>query len=78
MPGFGKTPSPTGLLSDRELEVFQLISQGLGTGQIAERLSLSMKTVSCYRQNIKTKLQLKNGNDVVRYAVHWARTNQVD
>lgn len=70
--------SPVGLLSDRELEVFHLVGQGLGTSQIAEQLNLSMKTVSCYRQNIKAKLQLQNATEVVRFAVHWARANQVD
>jgi DNA-binding NarL/FixJ family response regulator len=70
--------TPVGLLSDRELEVFHLVGQGLGTSQIASQLNLSMKTVSCYRQNIKAKLQLQSATEVVRFAVHWARANQVD
>jgi DNA-binding NarL/FixJ family response regulator len=70
--------SPVELLSDRELEVFQFIGQGVGTRQIAERLHLSMKTVSCYRQNIKTKLNLKNASELVSHAIHWASRQQVD
>ena len=65
-------------LSDRELEVFQLIGQGEGTRQIAVKLHLSMKTVSCYRQNIKTKLNLQNASQLVSHAVHWATSNQMD
>ena len=72
------TRTPVELLSDRELEVFQLVGQGLGTSEIAEKLHLSMKTVSCYRQNIKTKLNLKNGTELVRHAIHWAKANQMD
>lgn len=68
--------SPIGQLSDRELEVFQMIGEGSGTSDIAERLHLSMKTVSCYRQNIKTKLQLKNATELVQYAIHWAANLQ--
>ena len=59
-------------LSDRELEVFQLIGEGHGTYEIAKRLRLSMKTVSCYRQNIKNKLQLKDATELVQHAIHWS------
>ena len=64
--------SPVEILSDRELEVFELVGQGFGTREIAERLRLSMKTVSCYRQNIKSKLGLKDGPELIRHAIHWA------
>jgi len=63
---------PLEQLSDRELEVFQLLGEGHGTREIAEQLGLSMKTVSCYRQNIQTKLQLKDAAGLVQRAVHWA------
>jgi DNA-binding NarL/FixJ family response regulator len=61
-------------LSDRELEVFELVSEGHGTSEIAELLHLSKKTVSCYQQNIRGKLGLKNAAELVRHAVHWAAT----
>lgn len=58
-------------LSDREFEVFQLIGQGQGTRQIAQRLHLSIKTVEVHRANIKRKLELSSATDLVRYAVRW-------
>jgi DNA-binding NarL/FixJ family response regulator len=63
--------SPVESLSDREFEVFQLVGQGQGTRQIAERLHLSIKTVEVHRANIKRKLELKSATDLVRYAVRW-------
>jgi DNA-binding NarL/FixJ family response regulator len=69
---------PLEQLSDRELEVFQLIGEGHGTREIAQQLGLSMKTVSCYRQNIQTKLQLKGAPELVQRAVHWATNQHAD
>ena len=58
-------------LSDRELQVFELIGQGVGTSQIAKRLGLSVKTIETYRENIKNKLQLNSGNELLRHAMLW-------
>jgi len=58
-------------LSDRELEVFGLIGQGLSTSKIAERLHLSIKTIETHREKIKRKLQLATGGELVRHAVQW-------
>ncbi|WP_058555188.1 response regulator transcription factor [Thiohalocapsa sp. ML1] len=58
-------------LSDRELEVFGLIGQGMSTSKIAERLHLSVKTVETHREKIKRKLQLATGGELVRHAVQW-------
>jgi DNA-binding NarL/FixJ family response regulator len=66
--------SPVARLSDREFEVFQLIGEGRGTRDIAQRLHLSVKTVEVHRANIKEKLQLKSATDLVRHAVRWAET----
>ena len=63
-------------LTDREFEVFQLIGQGQGTRQIAERLHLSVKTVEVHRANIKKKLEFESGADVVRYAIRWTEAQQ--
>jgi DNA-binding NarL/FixJ family response regulator len=60
-------------LTDRELEVFRLVGQGLSTRQIAERLHLSVKTVETYYAHIKDKLSLKNARELVQYAVEWSR-----
>jgi len=60
-------------LSDRELEVFQLIGDGYATHEIAERLHLSMKTVASHRENIKKKLALKSSEELLRLSIHWLR-----
>jgi DNA-binding NarL/FixJ family response regulator len=64
--------SPVEKLSDREFEVFQFISEGKGTREIADHLHLSVKTIEVHRANIKEKLKLKSATDLVRYAVRWA------
>ena len=66
------TESPVGLLSDREFEVFQMIGEGKGTREIAVALHLSVKTVEVHRSNMKKKLSLKNGIELVRYAIRWS------
>jgi DNA-binding NarL/FixJ family response regulator len=66
------TGSPVGLLSDREFEVFQMIGEGKGTREIAAALHLSVKTVEVHRSNMKRKLALKNGIELVRYAIRWS------
>lgn len=58
-------------LTDRELEVFQLLGQGLATNQIAEKLHVTRSTIDSYRQRLKTKLAIKSGHELVRYATHW-------
>ena len=63
--------SPVNTLSDRELEVFQLIGEGLGTRAIAEKLSLSIKTVETHKSRIKMKLGLRDGNELIQYSVKW-------
>ena len=64
-------------LTDREFEVLQLLGQGKGTREIASNLSLSTKTVEAHRANIKRKLDLKSGSELVRYAVRWVETQKV-
>ncbi len=67
-------------LSDRELQVFQLIGDGYATHEIADRLHLSMKTVASHRENIKKKLHLSTAEQLARFAIHWQRyqgTNDV-
>jgi DNA-binding NarL/FixJ family response regulator len=67
----GLERSPLELLSDREIEVFELIGQGLTVRQIAARLELSPKTVETHREHIKEKLAVKNTTELVRHAVQW-------
>ncbi len=65
-------------LSDRELEVFELIGQGLSTRQIAQRLFVSIKTVESHREHIKTKLNLNNATELVQHATQWVMTEESD
>ena len=61
-------------LSDRELEVFELIGRGYTTRRIAEALSLSVKTIETHRAHIKQKLKLQNATELVHRAYHWIET----
>lgn len=67
----GLAKSPIDALSDRELQVFELLGDGKSTREIAEKLSLSIKTIETYRDNIKQKLSLKNSNELTHRAVCW-------
>ena len=58
-------------LSDRELEVFELLGDGRGTRQIAETLGVSIKTIQAYCARIKEKLSLASATELVREAVRW-------
>lgn len=64
-------------LSDRELEVFQLLGQGYETRQIAETLHVSIKTVQAFCARIKEKLKLNNATELLREAVRWHENQQV-
>lgn len=70
--------SPIEKLSDREFEVFQLVGLGHSTRDIAERLKLSPKTVDVHRGKIKEKLELKDATELVRYAVRWVETQNLN
>jgi DNA-binding NarL/FixJ family response regulator len=62
---------PLKTLTDRELEVLQLIGQWKPTRQIAEELHLSVKTIEYYREQLKQKLNLKNASELTQYATSW-------
>jgi DNA-binding NarL/FixJ family response regulator len=66
--------SPISLLTDRELEVFNLIGQAKEAKEIARRLGMSAKTVEAHRASIKRKLRLKTGPELTRRAVLWVET----
>jgi DNA-binding NarL/FixJ family response regulator len=63
--------SPLETLADRELEVFQMIGQGLTTAEIAARLHLSVKTIETYRDRIRQKLGLNSGTQLAHHATQW-------
>jgi len=58
-------------LSDRELEIFRMIGDGMTSGNIANRLIISIHTLDTHRENIKRKLGLRNANELTRAAVQW-------
>lgn len=66
--------SPLEILSDRELEVFELTGQGISTREIAERLHLSVKTIESYRARIKNKLNLESATELMQRAVQWVES----
>jgi DNA-binding NarL/FixJ family response regulator len=74
-PDADSIPGPLDGLSNRELEIFQLIGQGLATTNIAEKMHLSVKTIETYRQRIKRKMGIKDGLELTRRAIQWVLEN---
>jgi len=68
--------SPIEALSDRELQVFELLGNGQSTRQISENLHVGFKTVQAYQARIKEKLQLANASELMRAAIRWNETKQ--
>jgi DNA-binding NarL/FixJ family response regulator len=58
-------------LSDRELEVLEMLGNGLGSREISEKLNLSIKTIESHREHLKTKLGLTRATELVNYAFNW-------
>lgn len=65
---------PFANLTDRELEVYQLLGQGLQTTQIAGQLNLSRKTVETYRRRIREKLELDTITELLQHAIQWTHS----
>ncbi|MDX1927118.1 MAG: response regulator transcription factor [Pirellulaceae bacterium] len=70
-----KSKSPIENLTNRELQIFRLIGEGLASGEIAERLLLSPYTIDTHRENIKRKLDIRNAAELSRTAVQWVLEN---
>jgi len=71
----GTVSSPVELLSDRELQVFHRIGQGVSPRQISEEMHISVKTVESHCARIRDKLQLKDGSQLLQYAIQWTRNS---
>lgn len=69
--GSSKGPLPQQCLTNRELEVFEMIGCGLTTREASERLCLSAKTIGTYRERIKEKLNIRNSSELSQRAVQW-------
>ena len=68
-----RTSSPIGQLTDRELEILQLVGRGQDSHAIAKQLNLSFKTVDAHRGHIKEKLELRNHTELITFAARWVQ-----
>lgn len=66
--------SPVERLTDRELEIFQLIGEGLDNTRVADQLHISPKTAEVHRAHIKEKLQIKSNSELISFAARWIET----
>lgn len=71
-----ESASPVARLSDREVEIFEMIGRGLTSREIADQLDVSQRTIDTHRENIKQKLEIKNAVELTRHAVQWALENR--
>jgi len=71
----GNAGDPIARLTDRELEVFQLMGRELKTAQIAKKLNISVKTVEAHREHIRKKLDIENSHELARRAREWVTSS---
>ncbi len=78
--GRGSAHKLTGIesLTDRELEIFRLIGNGISTGEIASQLRINVKTVGTYRERIKQKLGIRSSASLIREAIRWISDTGAD
>lgn len=77
--GFASQPAAekgVAQLTDRELEIFELIGHGRTTREISSRLHLGTSTIDTYRARIKSKLNLENGSQLSHEAIRWVSAEQ--
>ena len=73
---FDASGLPAERLTDRELQIFELIGQGQGTREIAVKMHLSIKTIESHRANIKRKLNLDNATQLLQQAIQWVQSGR--
>jgi len=61
----------TEALTDRELQIFQLVGRGKSTREIANELNVSVHTIDSHREHIRAKLDLRSGTELIQRAVQW-------
>lgn len=66
-----------GNLTDRELQIFQLLGAGVHTRDMAAKLHLSVKTIETHRENIKRKLKLSSAAELIRYSANWVERQNI-
>jgi DNA-binding NarL/FixJ family response regulator len=69
--------SISSVLSDRELEIFQMIGGGLSTGDISKKLNISVNTIESHRKKIKEKLGIQKGAELVKTAIQWVSAHSL-
>ena len=74
--GVKSIPRPVDRLTDRELEVLELIGRGHTTRQIAETLQLGVATIDTYRARIKEKMNFQNATELQHFAIRWVRERE--
>jgi DNA-binding NarL/FixJ family response regulator len=74
----GRDALPHTLLSDREFEVFQMLTAGMSLSDVAEKLSLSVKTISTHKTHILQKMNFTNQTELVRYAIKHGLADEPD
>ena len=65
-----------GMMTDRELQILQLLGGGMSTREIGNELGVSFKTVETHRENLKHKLGLRNAVELVCYATEWVQEHR--
>ena len=68
-------PAYMNRLTDRELEVFELIGCGLSSRKISERMQLAISTVNTHRARIKSKLHVQGSSELLQRAITWAHVS---
>jgi DNA-binding NarL/FixJ family response regulator len=74
-PGAEEGGSIIDQMTDRELQAFELLGYGLSAREIAPQLILSVKTIENYRENLKMKLNVRTGAEVVQRAIQWSKNH---
>jgi DNA-binding NarL/FixJ family response regulator len=74
--GGKRMPRPIDRLTDRELEVLELIGRGQTTRQIAETLKLGVPTIDTHRARIKEKMNFRTANELQHFAIRWVRERE--
>jgi len=75
--GQAKPSFPLERLTDRELEVFELIGQAKSNHDIARRLGISPRTLDAHRAHIREKLGLEDSNELTRHAIRWFEVGMI-
>lgn len=73
-----RTDSPMDCLTDREIEVFELIGQAKSNHEIASQLGISPRTLDAHRAHIREKLGLADGNELTRHAIRWVEVGMIE